>query len=312
MKYCTKCGKALEDDVKFCANCGHPTSNVANESNGSMAPASNGSDNGGNKKTIIILAVALACVVVICAVVLVIFAMKNNETEEVATTSVNAETTLANNENDLGRYNSLTERFNAAKLKAANRGVSVKNQKNAAKEALDQYKTAIDNHDTALMAQYGDEAEKYVSKLEKATNKANKKKDSSSSKTIRSQYNVPESEKTNFRVAPTSRVGAYYFDNILDDDVDRYAATTLAINEYYARHGCQFVTPALQEYFEHQRWYTNLGKATSSVSLSGVEAKNAARLQKDRQWYKKNMAGASGEASDFSYEYYDRVARMVD
>ena len=319
MKYCTKCGSALEDNVKFCANCGAPA--VTNEPqpmnqqvNGPVQPTSNsgGTGDGGGKRTVIILAVALACVVVICAVVLVAFAMRNSNTEETVTVTENVEATVSNNEADLGRYKSLMQRFNDAKLKAAKRGVSVKKQKNAAKEALDQYKTAIDENDMQLMGQYGNEAEKYVSKLEKAANKAEKKKVDSVPAKVQSRYNVPESEKTDYRVAPTSRVGAYYFDEILDDDVDRYAATTLAINEYYARHGCQFLTPALQEYFEHQRWYTNQGKSTSSVSLTGVEAKNAARLQKDRKWYKKNMAGASGQATDFSYSDYMRVASMVD
>ena len=330
MKYCTKCGKALDDSVKFCTNCGEPapiseptpqpqpqstpppTNHQVNRPV-EPTPTSGGSGDGNGKKTVIILAVALACVVVICAVVLVAFAMKSDKPEETVAVTENVEATVPNNEADLGRYKSLTERFNDAKLKAAKRGVSVKKQKNAAKEALDQYKTAIDENDSQLMGQYGDEAEKYVSKLEKAANKAKKKKtiDTPAPK-VQSQNNVPESEKTNYRVAPTSSVGEYYFDDILDDDVDRYAATTLAINEYYARHGCKFVTPALQKYFNHQKWYTNQGKSTSSVSLSGVEAKNAARLQKDRQWYKKNMAGASGQASDFSYSDYVRVAKMVD
>lgn len=338
MKYCTKCGKALDDNVKFCTNCGEPMPTSAPQPAPQSTPQPNPQatqpvapppvdqqvskpvqpeplvDNSGNggKKTVIILAVALACVVVICAVVLVIFATRDSgySSETEVTTAV--ETTLVSNVADVGRYRSLMKRFNDAKLKAAKRGVSVKKAKNAAKEALESYKEAIDDRDASLMSDYGDEAEKYVSKLEKAANKAKKKTTVAQAPRVQSQYNVPESQKTNYRVAPTSSVGEYYFDDILDDDADRYAATTLAINEYYARHGCKFVTPALQEYFEHQKWYKNQGKSTSSVSLSGTEAHNATRLQKDRQWYKKNMAGASGQASDFSYSDFVRVAKMVN
>ena len=312
MKYCSKCGKQLEDNAKFCDNCGTPASNQNTYNSGS------GEQDGNGKKTIILLAVALAVVVVICAVVLIVFAMKNSneETVEVTTaTETVAATQAPDNSADNARYKSLLERFNKAKLKAAKKGVKVKKQKNAAKEALDQYKGAIDSNDTTLMSKYADDAEKYVSKLESASNKSKKKVKKGAASVpqqkVRSQYNVPESEKTNYRVAPNSSVGEYYFDDILDDDVDRYAATTLAINEYYARHGCQFQTPALQKYFEHQKWYTNLGKSTASVALTGTEAHNAKRLQKDREWYKKNMSGASGQASDFSYEDYMDIGRAV-
>lgn len=317
MKYCSKCGKQLEDNAKFCDNCGTPASTPNNPSAQKTYSSGGGEQDGNGKKTIILLAVALAVVVVICAVVLIVFAMKNNseETVEVTTAAETVATTQApNNSADNARYKSLLERFNKAKLKAAKRGVKVKKQKNAAKEALDQYRGVIDSNDTTLMSKYADDAEKYVSKLESAANKQKKVKKGTASapqQKVRSQYNVPESAKTNYRVAPDSAVGEYYFDDILDDDVDRYAATTLAINEYYARHGCQFQTAALQKYFEHQKWYTNLGKSTASVALTGREASNAKRLQKDREWYKKNMAGASGQATDFSYEDYMDIGRAI-
>ncbi len=316
MKYCSKCGKQLEDYVKFCNNCGAPVQTQNTPPVQNNYSSGGGEKDGNGKKTIILLAVALAVVVVVCAVVLIVFVMKNNSEDTVELTTANDVTTTQAPDlsADNARYNSLLQRYNKAKLKAAKKGVKVKKQKNAAKEALDQYKSAIDNNDTTLLSQYADDAEKYVSKLESAANKQKKPKTgtaSASSQKVRSQYNVPESEKTNYKVAPNSSVGEYYFDDILDDDVDRYAATTLAINEYYARHGCQFQTPALQKYFEHQKWYTNLGKSTAAVALTGVEAHNAKRLQEDRQWYKKNMAGASGQASDFSYEDYMDIGRRV-
>ena len=200
----------------------------------------------------------------------------------------------------------MKQRFNTAKLKAANNGVKVNKEKNAAKEALDQYEEAINDNDTELMSQYGNEAEKYVSQLESATNKSKK-----TNKKTKSSYNIPDSEKTNYVVDPSFRVDRFYFDNLVSLDRDRYGATVLAINEYYARKGCKFKTDSLQEYFEHQRWYENKGKDTTKVSLSSLEKYNIKMFQEDREWYKQNLSGATANASDFSCQEFLEIARMV-
>lgn len=300
MKYCSKCGKELADNAVFCPNCG----NSMNQTSGQ-----NGND---NKKMVVLLATILAVVVVICAVVLVIFVVKNTQNKNDTTTqetAVTITTTASMHDIEEERYRSLKQRFNEAKLKAANNGTNVKKEKNAAQEALDQYEDAIEHNDTALMTQYGDEAERYVSKLESATNKSKKVKHKNNK--VETQYNVPEYEKVDFHVAPKGYIDAYYFDNLLDDDVDRYAATSLAINEYFAKKGCRFKTKALQEYFEHQRWYVNKGMSTDSVKLIGEEKHNVSRLQKDRNWYKKHLYGASGNAKDFTFGEYMAVAKMI-
>ena len=355
MKYCTKCGKALDDNVKFCTSCGAPAPAAAPNNVDATQPltpppvqqtpppqpapqprpqptprpapqprpqtppptppkspssSDYGSGDGGNKKTIVILAVALACVVVICAVVLVIFATKDSDTDNTAdleTTQV--ETTAYDFEAEQANYESLKQRYNDAKLKAAKKGVGVKKQKNAAKEALDQYKTAIDEEDIGMIPTYADEAEEYVSKLEKAAKKKPKKKKSTK---VASNNPVPESEKTNYSIAPSGSIGEYYFDDYLDDDRDRYCATILAKNEYFAKKGCKFQTPALQNYFNHQKWYTNKGIATTSISLGGTELKNVNRLNDDLEYYKENLSGATGYAKDFSYSDYMDIASRLD
>ncbi len=323
MKYCRKCGKELADNVRFCTNCGYkfeepqvPSTNVGgNGYNQPQAPMNN--DNGSNKKTIAIMATVLGVVVVVCAVVLIVFMMKSNNNDNSVTTrqeesTIEMLTTASSNDADEGRFESLKKRFNAAKLKAASKGIKVKKEKNAAMEALDQYEGAIDDNDTSVLSEYGDEAEKYVSKLESAANKSKKKKHKKSGTIHVIRDSVPESDKVSYRVAPTEYVGEYYFDDYLDDDEDRYAATSLAINEYFARKGCCFKTPALQKYFNHQSWYTNEGRDTSTVSFSGTEKHNVSRLYKDRKWYKENLWGASGEAKDFSYSEFMDVARKLN
>lgn len=300
MKYCSKCGTEVSDDTRYCPKCGEMIQTTGNQGNGY--------NNDGNKKLLIVLASVFAVVVVVCIAVVLIIVTRDNQhgSIDTASTIVANGSTASSYTTEESRYKSLKQRFNAAKLKAANNGVKVNKEKNAAKEALDQYEDAIDDNDASLMAQYGNEAEKYVSQLESATNKAKKTK-----KKSKNEYNIPESEKTNYVVDPSFRVDRFYFDNLVSLDRDRYGATVLAINEYYARKGCKFKTDSLQEYFEHQRWYENKGKSTTNVSLSSLEKHNIKMFQEDREWYKRNLSGATANASDFSCQEFLDIAEMV-
>ena len=120
-----------------------------------------------------------------------------------------------------------------------------------------------------------------------------------------------DSNEDGYRVAPEESIGEDYFYSDFDNDEDRLCATVLAINEYFAREGCKFKTPQLQEYFDEQSWYENKGKTADESVLSGTAKKNVEKLYKDRDYYKKKL-GVSGLASTYSYDDFVEIAESLN
>lgn len=303
MRYCSKCGKPLEGQERFCANCGASVEPQMAQNNYPQG----GSPDNGSKKMITILAVVLGVVVIICATVLVAFSMNNkNDLEEtVAVESSSVDPNIT----DEARYLSLKSRFDDAKLKAAKRNINVKKEIGVAEAALNQYDGAIKDNNTALLAEYAAEAEKDVSALESASNKAKKSK-----KKVVVKNTVPEYEKINVQLAPDDRIEAdksfpypERMFNLISDD-DNYGALLIAKNEYYARKGCHFKTKSLQDYFNHQKWYVNEGKDPNDNYLTSTERHNVKVLNKEKTHYK-YLSRYTGWAKDFSCPEYLDIAR---
>ena len=263
-------------------------------------------ENTSNRKNIIIGfgLVALAVIAITVSIIVVFVSSNKKNSNSSSSASATAVVTSAPNQ-ELENYKALKRRFNAAKLKAAENNLKVKADKKAAAEALDQYKEAIEDNDTAMITKYNSEAEKYISNIEAKTDKS---KTVSQEKTNNTKT---KKGKTNYKIAPKQKIKKYYFDNLLDNDRERYVATCLAINEYYAMKGCNFKTPALQKYFNKQKWYKNQKKNATTLKLHGVEENNVDRLKKDREWYNKNMYGASGNATDFTLNELLNVAEKL-
>ena len=299
MKYCRKCGKELDDKTSFCPSCGTQ-----------ISENSNLNENNDNKKIIIILGAVLAAIVIICATIIVIFATKDNNKEK-TTTQVTTVATSNPNINDKNRLNSLYERYGDANVKAEKKGVNVKKEKKVAKASLERYKIAIDNNDTSVLGEYAKAAEKDVSKLESATNKMKKNKKKNKAKANR----IPASEMTNYKLAPNYRLTKdmdypyveYAFGSTLMSDEEYYCACIIAKNEIYAQNGCHLSTPQLQEYFEHQSWYIDEGKAPKDKYLSSEELHNAQVLNKEKTKYKYLDKYKTGRAKDFDYDDYMAV-----
>ena len=67
-----------------------------------------------------------------------------------------------------------------------------------------------------------------------------------------------------------------YGQDLTEDDVAGLSGSELRIarNEIYARHGCLFRDSSLQNYFDHQAWYTRGNTYASNYSLSKLESDN--------------------------------------
>ena len=126
---------------------------------------------------------------------------------------------------------------------------------------------------------------------------------------------INNSSGVSYRIAPVSEEDAECFGKAVYNgsltDREALCATVLAECEYYAKKGCAFRTPSLQKYFNKQKWYRNNGYGLSATNLTKEENKNIQDINDWRSYYRENLKGVTGKASDYTTEDYFEVARKV-
>ena len=87
--------------------------------------------------------------------------------------------------------------------------------------------------------------------------------------TIESEAAVPAADDPTYILPSNSRL-------LTEEDLaglDQWTST-LAINELYARYGCQFGIAEVQEHFESQPWYANVSTEMAAAAFTDIERAN--------------------------------------